>query len=121
MKSKFSFKKIAALFMLVGTLASLGSIEKPTEVSACSTRRCYYTCYECNPKAYFQPCASYHSSIVDALKSIGEDSSYSNRKIIAENNGISGYRGRASENIAMLDLLKAGRLYKLPYKMQASR
>ena len=51
-------------------------------------------------------------SIVDALKTIGVDSSYNYRCRIAARNGIGGgdYRGRPHENIAMLKMLKEGRL-----------
>lgn len=46
------------------------------------------------------------NSIVDYLKSIGESSSFSNRSKLANQYGISGYSGTASQN---LDLLKAMR------------
>ena len=51
-------------------------------------------------------------SIVDALKSIGHNSSYNYRCAIASRNGIGGgdYRGRPHENIYMLRLLREGRL-----------
>ena len=51
-------------------------------------------------------------SFVDALKSIGVDSSFENRKIIAANNGINNYRGTASQNLKLLNLLKNGKLKK---------
>lgn len=59
---------------------------------------------------YFPRCSTSYTSIVDVLKSIGYPSSYSYRKQIAALNGISNYTGKASQNIAMLNLLKAGRL-----------
>ena len=51
-------------------------------------------------------------SIVDALKSIGANSSYDYRCTIAARNGIGGgdYRGRPHENVQMLRMLKEGRL-----------
>lgn len=52
------------------------------------------------------------SSIVDALKSIGVDSSYDNRAKIAKANGISNYSGTASQNTKLLNLLKQGKLKK---------
>jgi len=64
---------------------------------------------------YFPACSSGASSIVDALKSIGVDSSMSYRKSIAEKNGISGYSGSASQNTQMLNLLKSGTLIKPEY------
>ena len=62
---------------------------------------------------YYKKCASKYTSIVDALKSIGVDSSFSTRKKIANANGIKGYVGLASQNVRMLNLLKAGELKKI--------
>ena len=50
------------------------------------------------------------SSIVDALKSIGIDSSKVFRTKIAQANGIENYTGTASQNKKMLSLLKEGKL-----------
>ena len=61
---------------------------------------------------YYPKCDSSHTSIVNALKSIGVDSSYSNRSKIAKLNGITGYAGTASQNTKMLNLLKQGKLIK---------
>ena len=52
------------------------------------------------------------NSIVEALSSIGVDSSYGYRKRIAQANGIAGYSGMAQQNGRMLELLKGGRLVK---------
>ena len=52
------------------------------------------------------------TSIVDGLKSIGVDSSFSNRKKIANANGISNYSGTASQNNQLCTLAKKGRLKK---------
>ena len=62
--------------------------------------------------SYFPACSSSHTSIVNALKSIGVDSSYSYRCKIAEKNNIANYKGSASQNTQLLQLLKAGRLIK---------
>lgn len=51
-------------------------------------------------------------SFVDALKSIGVDSSFRNRKIIAMNNGITNYTGSYLQNLKLLKLLKNGKLRK---------
>lgn len=51
-------------------------------------------------------------SIVDGLKSIGVDSSMTNRKKIAETNGISNYFGTAEQNTKLLVLAKNGKLIK---------
>ncbi len=52
-------------------------------------------------------------SIVDALNSLGVNSSYSNRKKIALKNAITGYKGTAAQNEKMLALLRRGKLIKL--------
>lgn len=49
-------------------------------------------------------------NIVDALKAMGVDSSYTLRKYLAETNGISNYRGTAAQNTQLLNLLKKGSL-----------
>lgn len=61
---------------------------------------------------YYKKCKSKYKSIVDALKSIGVDSSFSNRRKIAKVNGINVYLGLASQNTKMLNLLKNGMLIK---------
>ena len=50
------------------------------------------------------------SSIVDGLKSVGVNSSYSNRKKIAQANGIKNYTGTAKQNTELLNKLKKGTL-----------
>lgn len=54
-----------------------------------------------------------HGSIVDALKSIGINSSYSYRKKLAQANNIKNYHGSYFQNIQMLNLLKQGKLKKV--------
>lgn len=49
-------------------------------------------------------------SLVDALKQIKIDASFSNRKRLAKNNGISNYLGSYSQNLKLLNLLKQGKL-----------
>ena len=60
----------------------------------------------------YYSCSYKGLSFVDALKSIGVDSSFRNRKIIAMNNGITNYTGSYSQNIKLLKLLKNGKLKK---------
>lgn len=48
--------------------------------------------------------------LVDALKQIKVDASFSNRKRIVKNNGISNYSGTYSQNLKLLNLLKQGKL-----------
>ena len=52
-------------------------------------------------------------SIVDGLKSIGADSSFDYRTLIAYENGIHNYRGSYEQNIKLLKLLKMGKLKKV--------
>lgn len=59
---------------------------------------------------YYKAVAYNGTSLVDALKKIGVDSSFSNRKKIAKANGISVYLGLASQNSKLLNLLKKGKL-----------
>ena len=61
----------------------------------------------------YPSCNSKYSSLVDALKSVGVDSTYKNRKKIATANGISNYTGKANENIALLNMLKKGSLRRV--------
>lgn len=47
-------------------------------------------------------------SIVDYLNSQGQDSSYAARKQLAQQNGISNYRGTAQQNTQLLGILRSG-------------
>ena len=73
------------------------SVSKPTQASSAS----YYPKY-----------TGKSVSLVDALKFLKIDSSFSNRKKIAVKNGIKAYLGTAKQNTQMLTLLKQGRLKK---------
>jgi N-acetylmuramoyl-L-alanine amidase len=66
-----------------------------------------------NTVSYYPKCSSKHVSLVNALNSIGVNSSFSNRKKIANKNGIGLYVGTATQNNQLLDKLKAGRLRKI--------
>lgn len=61
---------------------------------------------------YYKKYTGKSTSIVDALASIGVDSSFSNRKKIAKANNITNYSGTAQQNTKLLDLLKSGKLIK---------
>ena len=63
-------------------------------------------------KNYFRACAQDEVSVVDALKSIGENSGFAYRKKIAAANSMAGYTGTPKENIKMLSLLRGGMLIK---------
>ena len=72
----------------------------------------------CFPVVEYFPIPDFHhpftnrNSIVDGLNSIGVDSSINYRTIIGNRNGIQGRPGTPLYNLAMLDLLKKGRLIK---------
>ena len=62
--------------------------------------------------ACYPACAAGHASLVDALRSVGADSSFAGRQEIAARNGIAGYTGSAAQNIYLLNRLKAGSLLR---------
>lgn len=62
--------------------------------------------------SYYKKASGKYTSLVDALKSIGVNSSFANRKKIANKNNINLYVGLPSQNNKMLDLLKKGKLIK---------
>lgn len=62
--------------------------------------------------AYYPRYKGKSSSIVDALKSLKINSSRKNREKIAVLNGIGNYKGSASQNTKLLNLLKKGKLIK---------
>ena len=66
-----------------------------------------------NTNSYYPACDKSHVSITKALKSICVDSSYENRKKIAQKNNVRNYTGTADQNNQLLSKLKAGRLIKL--------
>lgn len=61
---------------------------------------------------YYKMCSDKYNSLVDALNSIGVDSSFTNRKKIAQKNNVRDYSGTAFQNNQLLEKLKAGRLKK---------
>ncbi len=61
---------------------------------------------------YYPRCRYTGRSIVDGLKSVSANASFAERKRIAAANGISDYKGLASQNSALLELLKKGALKK---------
>lgn len=65
-------------------------------------------------KKYYAKYNGKSGSLVEALNSIGADSSFNNRKAIAKANNIKGYIGTAKQNTLMLSLLKQGLLIKRP-------
>lgn len=68
---------------------------------------------EAAPKVtYFPKCTYKGYSIVDGLKSIKAQSSFTYRTKIAKVNGIKAYLGTASQNSKLLFLLKEGKLIK---------
>lgn len=63
-------------------------------------------------QSYYKKYTGKSTSIVDALASIGVDSSFSNRKKIAKANNITNYSGTSPQNTKLLELLKSGKLIK---------
>lgn len=63
-------------------------------------------------KEYFKKYTGTTGSIVNALASIGAETSFAYRKTIAKANGITGYIGTASQNTTLLQKLKKGTLIK---------
>jgi cell wall-associated NlpC family hydrolase len=62
---------------------------------------------------YYPKYTGASSSIVDALKAVGEtDTTKAHRTKIATANGVTGYTGAAAQNAKLLKLLKAGELVK---------
>ena len=67
---------------------------------------------ETNQTNYY-PIPNYNgSSLVDALKKININSSFTNRNKIAIKNGITNYKGTSKQNTTLLTLLKQGKLKK---------
>lgn len=62
---------------------------------------------------YYKKYTGSSSSLVDALKAVGVDSSVANRAKIAKANGVKGYQGKAVQNEKLLKLLKEGKLLKV--------
>ena len=108
-KATDRFAKAAISFILVlltlfapaAEIASAGGLFGVAAYAADSYTYTYY------PKTKYTG-----GSIVDGLKSIGVDSSWSNREKIAAVNGINNYSSTASQNIKLLNLLKSGKLIK---------
>lgn len=61
---------------------------------------------------YYPKCTCASCSIIDLLKRINVDSSFSNRKNIAIANGIADYKGLNYQNLKLCNLLKKGELIK---------
>lgn len=68
--------------------------------------------YEKENVKYFKKYKGTSGSIVVALTSINEDSSFDYRRKIAIKNKITNYKGTYEQNIKMLNLLKNGKLIK---------
>lgn len=85
-------------------LAKKGKLKKPGSFTSTTTKP------TTSSTQYYKKFKS--TSIVDGLKSIGVDSSMSNRKKIAKANGISNYDGDYSDNVYLLELASQGKLKK---------
>lgn len=74
----------------------------------------YFEQIECNPlNIYYPRYLGSGTSIVSGLYAVGEkDTSFAHRKAIATKNGISNYKGTATQNSQLLKKLKEGKLLK---------
>lgn len=73
---------------------------------------CYIPFWENQAPDYYLQDIWHGTSISKALESIGADGSYQHRAQIAAANGIAGYRGSATQNTHMLNLLRTGQLIR---------
>lgn len=90
-------------------LAKINNISNPNLIYAGQVLKINYST---NISEYY-PIPNYKgSSIVDALNLINVDSSFDNRKKIAQKNNVRDYSGTASQNNQLLAKLKAGKLKK---------
>ena len=85
---------------------------KATTASKPAAKPATTTASSTNKKQYYKRYTGNSNSIVDALKSINVDSSFTYRKKIAKANGIGGYLGTPTQNTKLLIKLKAGTLIK---------
>lgn len=76
-----------------------------TKVDSCGTVQ--------STTAYYPRYTGTSVSIVAALNAVGVNSSYATRKLIAKENGITGYVGSPKQNTQMLALLKSGKLKRI--------
>lgn len=86
--------------------SALGCKTNVTSTTNTPTDDSHETC------TYFPVFKSSSCSIVDCLKSIGVDSSYSYRQRIASKNGVANYKGSAPQNDKLVSLGKKGKLMK---------
>ena len=96
---------VSALFAIASLLSSAKQIEKEVNFQIPMVDPDTVDSAE-----YYEKSDYDGKSIIDALKSIGEDSSKANRAKIALANGIENYSGKASENTKLLKLFKEGKL-----------
>lgn len=108
MKTGNNIAKSAISFVLVLLMLFTPVIATSTS----STSLFGVSAYAADSYTYYPKYTGSSSSLVDALKAVGVDSSYSNRQKIGALNGISNYSGTASQNTNLLNLLKAGKLVK---------
>jgi len=73
----------------------------------------YFLIKNAGPVTYFPQCAEDFESLIAALESVGAESSYSYRGQIYRANGYTDtFSGKPEQNLAMLALLKQGKLIK---------
>lgn len=100
-----STKCAMAIASALGCKINVNVSRHPSDSSQASSGRL-------GDETYFPVFKSSSYSIVDCLKSIGVDSSYSYRQRIASKNGVANYRGTAPQNDKLVSLGKKGKLMK---------
>lgn len=95
-KTKVKYRKFTHILWLKDVVYSKAITTTPPKVT----------------NSYYPKCSSKYKSLVDALKSIKINSSFSNRKKIAKSNGVKLYVGSSKQNTTLLNLLKNGKLKK---------
>ena len=81
-----------------------GTLIKSKTATSCSNGQ--------SSTSYYPRYTGSSNSLVDALKAVGVDSSFSNRQAIAALNGYSSYSGTSAQNTELLAKLKNGTLIK---------
>lgn len=108
-----STKCAMAIASALGCKTNVTSTVKPVEnVSRHPSDSSQASSGRLGDETYFPVFKSSSCSIVDCLRSIGVDSSYSYRQRIASKNGVENYRGSAPQNDKLVSLGKKGKLMK---------
>lgn len=103
---------LADVKLSAGTTTATTNSTKPATTTTTTTTTNNNTTTSKPAVQYYPKYTGLSVSISDALKSLGIDGSFANRKKIAKANNITGFVGLPSQNSKMLKLLKMGKLIK---------